>query len=594
MDEYEESTATHAEHKTEGNGSYKKGDYRQAIYHYTLAIESASPLLPNPDPQQPPQPQSAAADQTDPETQSSHSSSSSESSSPLQPPVTKQLLASYYSNRAAASTMILRYEDAMFDCDRAVDLDPTLVKARVRKAKVLTSLGRWKEASQAYGRALVYDPNDAAMVGAAEEVKRLERRFDLLAMLLDGGKKEKVQVYPYMEMPPLKESKQALNQINLVLVSSPESVQLLLYKVRALVYLHNVQEAYALSTSLMRRSTESSSSAAQHGSAASTKGEREQLLLLYRAHCLYCMGNLDDAVKHARQILSGDPDSKPAFAMHRLFKTLGKKKAEADAAYKSHRFDDSVKLYTEALGLAPGGANRGGGLYRAKLFFNRASANANLRDHRAVVADCTDALRCDSDYLKAYTRRAASKLLVASSEGDDDLVDAETAQRRGREALQDYERAMELSAPGGSLANEAVHADVKKKIQAAQVQIKRMGKKDLYKTLEVGRDATDAEVKKCYRKKALKWHPDRHASSTEEEKARAEKIFRDVNLAYEVLSDPEKKKKYDCGVDVEDMDNPNAGAHGGHHFGGGGGMPGGIDPQVLFQMFMQQQGGGFH
>lgn len=128
---------------------------------------------------------------------------------------------------------------------------------------VLTSMGRWKEASNAYGRAMVYDPNDAALVKAGEEVKKLQRRFDLLSVLLDGGgsgtQRKKVQLYPYLSMPPMKESKQALNQINLILKSSPESMELLLYKVRALVYLHNVQEAYALSTFLMRRSSTSTS-----------------------------------------------------------------------------------------------------------------------------------------------------------------------------------------------------------------------------------------------------------------------------------------------------------------------------------------------
>ena len=90
------------------------------------------------------------------------------------------------------------------------------------------------------------------------------------------------------------------------------------------------------------------------------------------------------------------------------------------------------------------------------------------------------------------------------------------------------------------------------------------------------------------RKLALKWHPDRHASSSEEEKKKAEAVFRDVNLAYEVLSDPVKKQRYDDGVEEQDLDNPHAGMH--SHGGGMGGM-GGIDPEVLFQMFMQQQGG---
>ena len=90
---------------------------------------------------------------------------------------------------------------------------------------VLTSMGRWKEASNAYGRAMVYDPNDAALVKAEEEVKKLQRRFDLLSVLLDGGgsgtQRKKVQLYPYLSMPPMKESKQVLNQINLYLNPLP-------------------------------------------------------------------------------------------------------------------------------------------------------------------------------------------------------------------------------------------------------------------------------------------------------------------------------------------------------------------------------------
>lgn len=65
---------------------------------------------------------------------------------------------------------------------------------------------------------------------------------------------------------------------------------------------------------------------------------------------------------------------------------------------------------------------------------------------------------------------------------------------------------------------------------------------DYYETLGVQRGATDEDVKKAYRKLAMKWHPDRHKGKAAKD---AEKRFQAISEAYEVLSDPEKRKKYD-------------------------------------------------
>lgn len=89
------------------------------------------------------------------------------------------------------------------------------------------------------------------------------------------------------------------------------------------------------------------------------------------------------------------------------------------------------------------------------------------------------------------------------------------------------------------------------------------------------------------------WQPDRQKGS-EKEKEEAEAKFREINLANEILSDPVKKRRYDEGVDEQDIDDPNARPNGGHSHGGMGGM-GGMDQEMLFHMFMRQQqarGGG--
>ncbi|EDW91968.2 dnaJ homolog subfamily B member 6 isoform X2 [Drosophila yakuba] len=64
---------------------------------------------------------------------------------------------------------------------------------------------------------------------------------------------------------------------------------------------------------------------------------------------------------------------------------------------------------------------------------------------------------------------------------------------------------------------------------------------DYYKVLDVARSATDSEVKKAYRKLALKWHPDKNPDNLEE----ANKRFRELSEAYEVLSDEKKRRIYD-------------------------------------------------
>ena len=66
-------------------------------------------------------------------------------------------------------------------------------------------------------------------------------------------------------------------------------------------------------------------------------------------------------------------------------------------------------------------------------------------------------------------------------------------------------------------------------------------KKDYYEVLGVGKTATDDELKKAYRRLAKKYHPDANPDNKEE----AEAKFKEVNEAYEVLSNPQKRKMYD-------------------------------------------------
>jgi DnaJ family protein C protein 3 len=154
--------------------------------------------------------------------------------------------------------------------------------------------------------------------------------------------------------------------------------------------------------------------------------------------------------------------------------------------------------------------------------------------------------------------------------------------------LSKAQRAMdaeEYEACIGTLKTAKEHHSGAQKIEAllrkAEIALKRSKEKDYYKVLGVPHDADELQIKAAYRKMTKLYHPDKAVKSGVT-KEQAEKKMAAINEAYEVLSDPELKARFDRG------DDPNSHEGHGQHFQGN---PFGGGHHFFFQ---QGPGGGSH
>lgn len=411
---------------------------------------------------------------------------------------------------------------ALADSLRANELDPGNPKILLRLARIYTSLGRPQEALDTYSRieAGVSAKDTAVAQQTLQAIKNAEHT------LKDEKGSGNMAIF-------------ALDQADKSLgysVSRPRRWQLLrgeaFLKIGSLNALGEVQ---SISTSLMRNNPTDADA------------------LVLRGRAFYQAGENDNALKHFRQALSYDPDLTQARTLLKTVQKLDKAKEDGNAAFKSGRYSAAVKLYSEALQVDP--SNKG---TNSKILQNRAMARLKIKEYKAAVADCNEALKLDPTYTKA--RKTRAKALGESGNWEQAVKDLKELAESNPEE------------PG-----------IQKEIRSAELELKKSKRKDYYKILGIEKDASEQDIKKAYRKLAIVHHPDKNPGEEE-----AAERFKDIGEAYECLSDAQKRERYDSGADLEEM---LAGSGGGHPFGGGG-MGGGvqIDPEMLFQMF--GQGGG--
>jgi len=338
----------------------------------------------------------------------------------------------------------------------------------------------------------------------------------------------------------------ALAHTEIALKYSPDADSIKLLKAKALLGLKKPQDVVNLVTEIMRNDPNNSEA------------------LYVRGVALFYTGNAQAAIKHFRQALQGDPDN-PKYRNHmKKAQQLETRKKDGNDAFSAGKNQEAYDIYTECLSIDVDNVST-----NATLYCNRAAAAMKLKKYQEAVDDCNKALEMDSQYVKAYARRAACYTQLEMHD----------------EAVRDFEKLRQM---------DPENDEHSRNLREAKLNQKKAARKDYYKILGVGKDADENQIKKAYKKNALQWHPDKNSES-EDSKKKAESMFKELGEAYAVLSDPQKKRRYDLGEDLEmdpgvgDVDVSQifsmffGGGRGPMGFGGGfnntGGMGGGFGGQ---------------
>ncbi|XP_033225841.1 dnaJ homolog subfamily C member 3 [Belonocnema kinseyi] len=240
---------------------------------------------------------------------------------------------------------------------------------------------------------------------------------------------------------------------------------------------------------------------------------------------LYRLGQVDEALKEIRECLKLDPEHKECFPFYKKVKKVAKLLSDATTAQEVKDSGDCIRFANRVL------------QQEATVKNVRYTALHLLCKCYAADNKVSDAIKsCD----EAFRIRKEPGILC-------DRAEAYLAGEMYDDAIRDYKEALELD-PHFQRASEG--------LQRAQQRQKLSESRDYYKILDVPRTASKREIVKAYRKAAQKWHPDNFQDG--EEKKRAEKKFIDIAAAKEVLTDEEKREKFDRGEDPLD---PESGKH---------------------------------
>ncbi|EMR63484.1 hypothetical protein MGN70_010322 [Eutypa lata] len=309
------------------------------------------------------------------------------------------------------------------------------------------------------------------------------------------------------------------------------------------------------------------------------------------ATTFYGFGDSERGMTQIRKCLHSDPESKTCKKLLKQEKSVEKTITRVEKALEKNQPVTGVKL------LVPSGDDAG-------LINEVREQMQQLKKDGIIPDNSPDALlsrlvdyACQA-YYESSNKKAATYCQEALELNENSFYGL-LHKSKGQLDAEEYDASI-------ATLKKAAEARPDKKdvvnplLQKAQVELKRSKNKDYYKVIGVGRDADERQIKSAYRKLTKQHHPDK-AAQQGLSKEDAEKKMASINEAYEVLSDPELRRRFDMGDDPNSHEqqghpfqqgSPFGGGGRGSNFGGFGGGGGGGGQQFQFK-FGGGSGGGF-
>ena len=427
-----------------------------------------------------------------------------------------------YANRATCFKCLGNYKESVNDYKRAIQLNPRNTKNLKKLSSVYLIIGNFGEAQILLQKCCNLEPNDSSHLYELNRAKKMVEDYEKIHEKIKDQRWDDVEE----QSKKLLSDAPAFKELQKIYIQSC----LELCKFTEIInYINNDVSSY-------------------------TKSRDEEFNFLL-AKAYYFKGDYDLAKREINNLIrKGFNDDKYA-ALKRHIDTINDAKIKANNYFKSNNYDQAINEYTKLLEFDPENKN-----FMSIILTNRALCYKKQGKNMEALKDADQAIKYNPNYSTAYIRRA---LIYEEFKMFDD-------------AKSDLSKAKELD-PNNSKIDGYMNEANQKAEQARN--------RDYYQILGINRNATAEEIKKAYRKMALKYHPDRNAES-EQTKKIAQRKFEDVSDAYSVLSDPKKKQMFDQGIDpLNPQTASGAGPEGMNmHFSGG-------DPNEIFKMFFGGNGG---